>query len=242
MRHGRVFASGSGISFVSFDQIKTTHFGELGRAWSENREPRFRFSPRSVLTRDPDEWNGRFYIAVGLNPFVSAEELRRIRADTHAYVASLFWTVWSKEKHSFTYWYDLELRGYQGILHKAVLQSRQDRLRAVSEFRPAEPIFQGNLNAILTSFAENMVHSLRWIFLFPRDGSELSSEQIARLEKSFGEANRIADALFVRLPRPDGCFHRYEGGQRATGASKPGDNRHRYGFSPALILRRDVRR
>jgi hypothetical protein len=190
---------GSGNSFERFDQIKALQLGELGRAWVESREPRFRFNPRSVLARDPNEWNERFYITVGLNPFVSANDLRQARAETHAYITNLFKTVWAAEKHPFVYWYDLERHGYQGMLRRAVIQSRQGRLQALTEFRPGEPIPLHNLNAVLSSFAENMVHSLRWIFRFPKDGTELSADEILELEKSFGNANRIAEAPFVKL-------------------------------------------
>ena len=190
---------GTGTSFRSFNDIKATQLSELGRAWSETRDPLFRFHPRSILTRDPDEWSERFYITVGPNPFVSADELRRVRGEIHDYITNLFTTVWTKEDHTFAYWYDLERQGYQGMLRKAVIQSRQERLRALSEFQPGEPIPLHNLNAVLTSFAENMVHSLRWIFQFPREGGERSPGAVSELEKTFGEANRIADAPFVKL-------------------------------------------
>lgn len=190
---------GFGISFDQFDRLKALQFAELGRAWSEGREPKFRFNSSDVLTREPNVWNQRSYMAEGPNPFVSTDELRRIRAETHASITNLFQTVWSAESHDFRYWYDRERLSYQGTLHKALIQSSQERNRAMLEFRPGEPIPLHNLNAMLTSFAENMVWSLNWTFRFPRDGSEKSPNEVAALEKSFGKANRIADAPFVQL-------------------------------------------
>jgi len=190
---------GSGISFERFDQIKAAQIGELGRAWSEGCEPHFVFRPRSVLTRDPNEWNERFYITAGPNPFVSVDELRHARSETHAYVENLFRTVWAVEKRTFQYWYDLERRGYQGMLSEAVMQSRRERLRAITELHPGGDIRMHNLNTVPTSFAESMVHSLQWTMCFPRGGRERTQEEVAALEKSFGDANRISEAPFVKL-------------------------------------------
>jgi hypothetical protein len=40
---------------------------------------------------------------------------------------------------------------------------------------------------------------LRHIIRFPRTGGERTPEEVAALEKSFGETNRIAEAPFVKL-------------------------------------------
>ena len=41
--------------------------------------------------------------------------------------------------------------------------------------------------------------AIKHIMRFPRDGGERSAEEIDRLDKGFGKANRIAEAPFVKL-------------------------------------------
>jgi len=190
---------GSGNSFKSFDSIKSQQIGELAHAWSEEREPEFDFDPSDVLERDPNGWNERFYITLGNNPFVKADELRRVRNEMHAIIARLFTNIWSVEKHDFPYWYDLERKGYQGWLRKAVIQSREERVKAILAYSPGKEISLENLSATLPSFAEALCASLEHIMRFPRDGTERTREEASALEKSFGDANRIAEAPFVKL-------------------------------------------
>jgi hypothetical protein len=190
---------GSGNSFQRFDSIKSQQIGELAHAWSEEREPKFDFDPSDVLERNPNGWNERFYITTGNNPFVKADELRRVRNAMHAIIARLFTNVWSVEKHDFAYWYDLECKGYQGWLRKAVIQSREERVKALLAYSPGREISLENLNATLPSFAEALCASIEHIMRFPRDGTERTPEERSALEKSFGDANRIAEAPFVKL-------------------------------------------
>jgi hypothetical protein len=188
-----------GISFNRFDGIKSQQIGELALAWPEGREPKFDFDPRSVLSRDPNDWNERFYIVMGDNPFMLATNLRQVRADLHANIGRLFRDVWGAEKRTFAYWYELERAGYQGYLGQAVVKSRREGLEAILAYRPGVEIPLQNLEKVLPSFAEGLAASLEHIFRFPRDGTERSLEDADRLEKDFGKANRIADAPFVKL-------------------------------------------
>ena len=72
-----------GITFTAFESIECQQIGELALAWSEGREPAFDFDPSGVLSKDPNEWNERFYIVVGDNPFISEARLRQVRAGLH---------------------------------------------------------------------------------------------------------------------------------------------------------------
>ena len=190
---------GSGNSFKNFDTVKSDQIGELAYAWSEGREPQFDFDASNILERNPNEWNERYYLTFGNNPFVRADEIRQAREEIHAHIARLFADVWGAEKHDFHYWYDLERKGYQGWLRKAVIQSRQGRIEALSRYSPGREISLQDLNATLPSFAEALCVSLEHIMRFPRDGSERTQDERSRLETSFGEANRIAEAPFVKL-------------------------------------------
>ncbi|MGD0905097.1 MAG: hypothetical protein ABR924_19530, partial [Terracidiphilus sp.] len=96
-----------GITFNSFNEISNSQIGELARAWSEQRDPIFNFDSSGVLSDDPNKWNERFYITFHDNPFVIPDNIKAERAMTHAHVAHLFQDVWSQEKRSFQYWYDL---------------------------------------------------------------------------------------------------------------------------------------
>jgi hypothetical protein len=192
-------ALSGGITFKAFDSIKSKQIGELALAWSEGREPAFDFNPRGILSSDPNGWNERFYIVGGDNPFISEARLRQVRAELHADIARLFRDVWTKEKRDFEYWYDLERSGYQGHLGKAVVRSGKQRLEAMLAYRPGTELSLKDLEKTLPSFAENLLASMQYIMQFPRDGGERSREEISRLEAEFGQANRIAEAPFVRL-------------------------------------------
>ena len=115
-------------------RLNVEQIGELALAWSEGREPAFDFEPHGVLSKDPGEWNERYYAVGGDNPFISEERLRQARARVHAYIARLFRDVWAQEKRGFGFWYDFERLGYQGNLSNAVMKSRKDRLETVRSY------------------------------------------------------------------------------------------------------------
>lgn len=189
-----------GTTFTSFESIECQQIGELALAWSEGREPAFDFEPHGVLSKDPNEWNERYYAVGGDNPFISEERLRQARARVHAYIARLFRDVWAQEKRGFEYWYDFERFGYQGNLSNAVIKSRKDRLETVrSYYSGSTEASLEHLERVLPSFAESLLTSLQQIMRFPRSGGMRTREEINRLEKEFGIANRIADAPFVKL-------------------------------------------
>ena len=188
-----------GITFRSFDSISSEQIGELALAWSEGRAPEFDFDARRALSKDPNEWNERFYITFQDNPFIIPDEIKASRAFMHAHVAHLFRDVWAAEERSFQYWYDLERKGYQGHLRAAVIKSKRERLEAALCFRPGiEPSLE-ELGKMLPSSAEALLASLQHIMRFPRGGGQRTAEEVETLEKSFGEANRIAEAPFVKL-------------------------------------------
>jgi len=179
--------------------ISNSQIVELARAWSEQREPIFNFDPCRVLSDDPNKWNDRFYITFHDNPFVIPTNIKAARAMTHAHVAHLFHDVWSQEKRSFQHWYDLERKGFQGHLGQAVVTARRERIEAMLAFRPGvEPSLE-LVGKFLGSPEEALCEGLRRIMQFPGTGGERTPEEVAALEKSFGEANRIAEAPFVKL-------------------------------------------
>ena len=187
------------IKFQSFHDIGSDQIGELAVAWSENREPQFNFDPRCALTKDPHEWSERFYITFGNNPFVVPTELQQTRREVESHISGLFTEVWAKEKQTFRYWYDLERRGYQGYLSKAVMKSREERARTVLALRPGTKPFLEDMARMMYSPAEALHESLKHIMQFPREGGQRSPEERDKLEKSFGDANRISEAPFVKL-------------------------------------------
>ena len=192
-------ALSGGITFQAFDSIKSQQIGELARAWSERREPEYDFDPTRVLSNDPNEWNERFYITTGDNPFIVPAQLKLYRAQLHAHIARLFRDVWAKEKRSFRYWYDLERFSYQGHLSNAVMRSRKERVEATLAYLLGAEVSMQNLEKALPSFAESLLAGMQDIMRFPRDGGKRSGEEVSRLETEFGKANRIAEAPFVRL-------------------------------------------
>ena len=192
-------ALSGGIKFKSFHDISTDQIGELALAWSENREPQFDFDPRHVLTKDPDEWAERFYIVFGNNPFVIPAELQEARDEMESHISRLFRDVWAKENRTFRYWYDLERKEYQGHLRKAVIKSQQNRIQTMLAFRPGVEMSLEEMGKMMLSPAEALHEGLKHIMRFPRDGGERSPEERDRMEKSFGDANRISEAPFVKL-------------------------------------------
>jgi len=188
-----------GVTFDSFEAIQSRQIGELAHAWSEGQEPEFDFNARKVLSEDPNKWGKRYYITFQDNPFVIPANIKAARATMHAHITHLFRDVWSKEKRSFQYWYDLERNGFQGYLGRAVLKARRERLETMLAFRPGvEPSLEV-LGKVLGSPEEALCEGLRHIMQFPRTGGQRTPKEVAALEKSFGEANRIADAPFVKL-------------------------------------------
>jgi hypothetical protein len=189
----------SGITFQSFESISSLQIGEIARAWSDGREPVFRFNARDVLHQDPNEWSERYYITFQDNPFIVPNEIKALRAYTHAHIGRLFRDVWSKEARTFQYWYDLERIGYQRSLGAEVVKSRRERMESMLAYQPGVQPSLEELGKVLPSAAEALVAGLKQIMRFPRDGSMRTPDEIARLEKSFGDANRIAEAPFVKL-------------------------------------------
>jgi hypothetical protein len=192
-------ALSGGITFAAFDQIKSDQIGELALAWAEHRDPAFDFNSRSILSRDPNAWNERFYIVSGDNPFISAPRLRQLRTELHANIARLFRDVWGKENHSFEYWYNLERTEFQGYLLKAVVKHGRERAEAVLSYKPGEEPPLEVLDKIPPSFQEGVIASIEHVMQFPRNGGMRSPEERAELRKSFLQQNRIADAPFVKL-------------------------------------------
>jgi hypothetical protein len=189
----------SGITFHSFESISSLQIEELARAWSDGREQVFHFNARNVLHKDPNEWSERCYITFQDNPFIVPSEIKAARTCMHTHIARLFRDVWSKETRTFQYWYDLERKGYQGKMGAAVVKSRRERLESMLAHRPdVEPSLE-ELGKVLPSAAEALLADLKHIMRFPRGGSERTADEIERLEKSFGQANRIAEAPFVKL-------------------------------------------
>jgi hypothetical protein len=137
-----------GISFESFDGIKSNQIGELALAWSEKREPVFDFDPRSVLSKDPNEWNERYYITFQDNPFVTPAKIEQSRQALHAEVTRLFTTVWAKEKRDFDYWYNLERTEYQRVILKIAVNSERERQELIAGIQPNEEITEEALNKL----------------------------------------------------------------------------------------------
>ncbi len=192
-------ALSGGITFEAFDSIKSMQIGELALAWAEHRQPAFDFNSTSILTRDPNEWNERFYIVFPDNPFISAARLRQVRTELHANIARLFRDVWGKEKHSFEYWYELERTEFQGYLLKAAVRHKHERAQAVLSHKPGEEPPLEVLDKILPSFQEGIIADIEHVMRFPRDRGISTPEEQAKLCKGFLRENRIADAPFVRL-------------------------------------------
>ena len=188
-----------GVTFNAFDSLKSKQISELALAFSEGRKPVFDFDPRRILSSDPNEWNERFYIVFGNNPFISEARLRQVRAELHANIARLSRDVWSKEKHNFDYWYELERTGVQGYLLEAAVKHKRERAEALFSQKPGEEPPLEVLDKILPSFPEGVIASIDHVMQFPRGGGMRSPQEQAELGKAFLLRNRIADAPFVKL-------------------------------------------
>ncbi len=192
-------ALSGGITFEVYDSIESKQIGELALAWSEGRDPAFDFDPRRILSKDPNEWNERFYIVTGDNPFISEARLRQVRTELHANIARLFRDVWGNEKHSFEYWYELERTSFQRHLQRAVVRHKREREEAVFSCKPGEQPPLELLDKILPSFPEGVIANIEHIMQFPRGGGMRSPKEQAELAKGFILGNRISDAPFVKL-------------------------------------------
>jgi hypothetical protein len=84
-------------------------------------------------------------------------------------------------------------------LRAAVIKSQQDRVKALLSFSPGvEPSLEV-LGKVLLHPAEALHEQLKFIMRFPPDGGERSPEDRDKLEKGFGDANRISEAPFVKI-------------------------------------------
>ena len=192
-------ALSGGITFQAFDSIKSNQIAELALAWAEQRMPAFDFESRRVLSRNPNEWNERFYIVVGDNPFVSAAELRRVRTELHANIARLFRDVWGKEKRSFEYWYELERNGFQGHLLSAAATHKGERAEVISAFKPGGRAFTRSARQTNAVVSREDHHGHRVNHEVPEGRRSEVAEEQAELVRSFLAQNRISDAPFVKL-------------------------------------------
>jgi hypothetical protein len=188
-----------GITFNSFDGIRSQQIGELARAWSEGRDPHFEFDPGEVLTEDPNQWSKRYYITFQDNPFIIPDEIKAERAFAHATIARLFRDVWSKEKRTYQQWYDAERNGYQRNLARGAAHAIQERIKMMRTLRPDVEPSLAQLGTMMRSPAEVLLRNVQHILTYMPDGKERSPEENTALQKSFAEANRIAEAPFVKL-------------------------------------------
>ncbi|MGO9317235.1 MAG: hypothetical protein ACLPXT_06560 [Terracidiphilus sp.] len=188
-----------GNSFHQFNDIKSEQIGELALAWSEGREPQFNFDPRSVLSKDPDEWNERYFFTFQDNPFVTKTGIRQTRQANHANVARLFTDVWAKQVRDFDYWYDLERTEYQKAIIQSYVRSQQERQEVIAPINPSEQMSIEVLDKFLPSFVEGVIYSLQHVMRFPREGGVRSPEEQANMLLGFFKANRISEAPFLKL-------------------------------------------
>lgn len=188
-----------GNSFHQFNDIKSKQIGELALAWSEGREPQFDFDPRSVLHKDPNVWNERYFITFQDNPFATEAGIRQTRRANHANVARLFTDVWAKQVQDFDYWYDLERTEYQRGIAKVFVRCQRERQKTIASIKPGEAISMEALDNFLPSWIEGLMFSIKHVMQFPRNGGVRSQEDQARLLWSFLKSNRISEAPFLKL-------------------------------------------
>jgi hypothetical protein len=188
-----------GISFDRFHDIEALQIFELAHAWVEKREPVFDFSPGRVLSADPDEWNERFFITVGDNPFVDEVEIENSREAVHQGIARIFHDIWAVEKRSFEYWYDLERKSHQKNLAKMAMRAMTERNKAAAAMLSvAEPGID-LVSKMLPSEAENLLNGVLDIFSRSEDGGIRPKSESTELMKSFAIANQRAEAPFNKL-------------------------------------------
>ena len=108
-------------------------------------------------------------------------------------------------------------------------------------FRPGVPPSLEDAARMMYSPEEALHESLKHIMQFPRDGGLRSLDERNKLEKSFGDANRISEAPFVKLQ----ALMYASLAMRAASGQKELPNegnryRHRDRSTPAALLRCDV--
>jgi hypothetical protein len=188
-----------GITFRNFPEIEMDQVWEMAHAWAENREPVFDFSARAVLSGDPDEWNERFFITVGDNPFLDETEIVSSRQAVHQAIAEIFREKWAVEDRSLEYWYDQERNDQQRLYAIAARQAIVERADAMVAIISGVNPGLGLLEKMMMSPQENLLQGVIDIFGRGENGSVRPREEAAELMRSFAVANRIADAPYNTL-------------------------------------------
>lgn len=189
----------SGTTFNAFQSIRSRQIGELARAWAENREPAFNFEPRSVLSKDPNEWAKRYYMTFQDNPFIIPDEIKASRAHMHSAIARIFTDVWAKKKHTFQEWYDLERQNYQRNVALTASRAIQRREQTKVSILSGAPPSLEELAIMMPSEQEALLNGVMEIMRFPRSCGERTPQEVGQLLKDFSIANRIAEAPFIKL-------------------------------------------
>lgn len=188
-----------GITFEHFDGIKLKQIGELARTWSEDRDPVFDFDPVEVLSSDPNQWSERYYIAFRDNPFLREADILSSRRKLYDEICQLFKDVWAKEEREFDYWYDLERTEYQKALVRSAMRSHRERFEVVLSSVVGQDTPLERLERLMSSFAENVLKTVWDVMQFPRGDGVRPKEETTKLMKEFMQANRIAEAPFLKL-------------------------------------------
>lgn len=94
---------------------------------------------------------------------------------------------------------------FSGVFGQTVVKARRERWQAILSFRTGAELSLEELGKVLGSPEEALCEGLSRIMQFPRMGGQRSPEQVAALEKSFGDTNRIAEAPFVASGNDVGC-------------------------------------
>jgi len=188
-----------GITFKNFPDIEAQQVYELAHAWAEQREPAFDYSPRNVLSADPNEWNNRFFITFGDSPFVDDSAIQSSRQAVHQAVAEIFREKWAVEKQSFEYWYEQERADHQIVAGKKAQQAAADRNEAVAAMVSGAPHSLDLLEKILLSPEENLFQGIAMILSRTADGGIRSREDANELMRKFIFATKINDAPYNKL-------------------------------------------
>jgi hypothetical protein len=188
-----------GITFKNFPDIEAQQSFELAHAWAEQREPAFDYSPRNVLSADPNEWNNRFFITFGDSPFVDESEIQSNRLAVHQAIAEIFRGKWAVEKQSFEYWYEQERSEHQMLLAKKAKQAGAEREEAVAAMVAGASHSLDLLEKMLASPEENLFQGIATIFSRSPTGGMRSREDANELMRSFVFATRMNDAPYNKL-------------------------------------------
>lgn len=189
----------SGTTFDSFQAIRSKQILEIACAWVENREPAFNFEPRSVLSKDPNEWAKRYYTVFQDNPFIKPDEIKASRVHRHSVIAHLFTDVWAKKKYTFQEWYDLERKNYQRSVALAANRAIQRREQIKVSILSSTPPPLEELGIMMPSEQEALLNDIIETMRFPRSGGMRTPQEVIQLLKGFSIANRISEAPFVKL-------------------------------------------